>query len=81
MTAAASANGHRPGPPRQAVDWGAADYQRDPRTPVLACCRQGCGAKYLDDDSGRVAHVAVFGHSPRPAEAARPAESTEGETP
>lgn len=67
MTAAPSANGHRPGPPRQAVDWDAGDYQRDPRTPLLAC---RCGARYLDDEDGRQAHIAVFGHSPRTAEPA-----------
>ena len=79
MTAAPSANGHRPGSPRQAVDWDAADYQRDPRTPVLACDRRGCGAKYLDDGPGRQAHIAVFGHSPRTDEPAT-TESTEGES-
>ena len=76
MTAARSANGHRPGPPRQAADWDREDYQRDPRTSLLAC---RCGARYLDDGPGRQAHIAVFGHSPRPGEPAT-TESTEGET-
>ena len=68
MTARAPANGHRPGPPRQAVDWDALGYRPDPGTPLRACAR--CGGAYLDDEPSRVAHVAVFGHSPKPREPA-----------
>jgi hypothetical protein len=75
VTARASPNGHRPGPPHQTIDWDAADYQRDPRTPVLAC---RCGAKYLDDEAGRHAHRVVFAHQPKAREP-RAQESTEGE--
>ena len=68
----ASANGTaRPAPPRQAADWNALDYQRDP-PPLLACSRRGCGAKYLDDEPSRAAHIAVFGHSLRTGQPASP---------
>jgi hypothetical protein len=50
------------------ADWAALQYQPNPAVPLLACSRRGCGAKYLDDEPGRVAHVAVFGHSPREPE-------------
>ena len=79
MTAAPSANGHRPGPPRQAVDWDREDYRPDPKTPLRLCGR--CGAKYLDDEAGRAAHRIVFLHQPRTREPDRPAESTEREPP
>ena len=73
MTAArAPANGHRPGPPRPAVDWDALGYRPDPATPLRGCAR--CGGAYLDDEPSRVAHVAVFGHSPKPREPAKPAK-------
>jgi len=70
-----AANGHRPARP---ADWTALQYQPAEGTPLRRC---GCGAAYVDDEPSRQAHVAVFSHSPRPAEPARPsAESTEGET-
>ncbi len=75
MTARQPANGHRPGPP---PDW-SAQYQPT-GARLLACDRHGCDAKYLDDDPGRRAHVAVFGHSPRPPEPAEAAEPAEGQT-
>jgi hypothetical protein len=74
MAARQLANGHRPGPPRQAVNWDALGYRPAEGTPLLRCCR--CGAAYLNDDPGRVAHVAVFGHSPKPAEPASPPKET-----
>ncbi len=73
MTARQPANGHRPGPPRQAVNW-AAQYQPGPNAPLRTCARPGCGGAYLDDEPSRVAHVAVFGHSPKPREPASPAK-------
>ena len=79
MTARPASNGHRPGPPRPATDWDALGYRPDPRTPLRTCTRPGCGGAYLDDEPSRVAHVAVFGHSPKPREPARQ-ESTEGES-
>jgi hypothetical protein len=66
MAARQSANGHRP--PRPA-DWRALQYQPS-GAPLLRCDRRGCGAAYLDDEPSRQAHVAVFGHSPRPLEPA-----------
>jgi hypothetical protein len=57
VTARASANGHRAEPP----DW-SVQYQRDPSTPLFRC---RCGGAWLDDEAGRAAHVAVFGHPPR----------------
>ena len=73
-----AANGHRPARP---ADWTALQYQPDPNARLLRCDRRGCGAAYVDDEPSRQAHIAVFGHSPRPPEPARPsAESTEGET-
>lgn len=72
MTARVLANGHRPGPPRHAVDWDALGYRPAEGTPLRACDRHGCGAKYLDDDPGRQAHIAVFGHSPRTSQPASP---------
>ena len=79
MTGRQSANGQaprgtRPPPP----DW--AVHYEPTGAPPLTCDRRGCGAKYLDDGPGRQAHIAVFGHSPRPREPAEPAESTEGES-
>jgi hypothetical protein len=59
---------------RPAVDWAAAQYEPNPGTPLLRCHR--CGASWLDDKPGRVAHVAVFGHSPRDPEP-EPAEPDE----
>ena len=67
-----SANGHRP------PDW-SVQYQPT-GAPLLTCARAGCGAKWIDDEPGRQAHIAVFGHSPRTLEPARPAESTGGES-
>ena len=69
MTARPSPNGHRPGPPCPAVDWDALSDRPDPRTPLRACAR--CGGAYLDDEPSRVAHVAVFDHSPKPREPAQ----------
>jgi hypothetical protein len=66
-----SANGRRP--PRPA-DWRALQYEPAPGTPLLRCDRRGCGAAYIDDEPSRLAHIAVFGHSPRPAESAKTRE-------
>jgi hypothetical protein len=76
MTAArSSANGHRPEPPHRPVNW-AAHYQPT-GAPLRTCARAGCGAKWIDDEPGRQAHIAVFGHSPKPAEPAKtPKETT-----
>ena len=75
MTAVrSSANGHRAGPPHMPADWSALGYRPAEGTPLRRCDR--CGGVYLDDEPSRVAHVAVFGHSPRPAEPATPAEET-----
>jgi hypothetical protein len=63
----------------QTVDWAAVQYQPAEGTMLLRCSR--CGGAWLDDEPGRQAHIAVFGHSPRLLEPARPpAESTGGET-
>ena len=67
-------------PPRPPTDWSAVQYQPT-GAPVLRCARRGCGAAYVDDEPSRQAHIAVFGHSPRTLEPARPAESTGGESP
>jgi hypothetical protein len=68
MTAARpSANGRRADPPRAPVDWTAVSYRPAEGTPLRRC---SCGGAYVDDEPSRVAHVAVFGHSPRPAEPA-----------
>ena len=68
MTAVrSSANGHRAEPPHRPVDWSAVGYRPAEGTPTKRCA---CGGAYLDDDPSRAAHVAVFGHSPRPAEPA-----------
>jgi hypothetical protein len=65
MTAVrSSANGYRAEPPRAPVDWAAVSYRPAEGTPVRRC---SCGAAYVDDEPSRAAHVAVFGHSPRPA--------------
>jgi hypothetical protein len=64
-----SANGRRADPPRAPVDWSAVSYRPAEGTPLRRCA---CGGAYVDDDPSRVAHVAVFGHSPRPAEPAKP---------
>jgi hypothetical protein len=77
VTRRQSANGRVASTP---ADWAALQYQPS-GAALLACSRHGCGAKYLDDDPGHQAHVAVFGHSPKPREPARPEESTEGESP
>jgi hypothetical protein len=77
VTARASPNGHRPGPPHQTADWDREDYRPDPATPLRGCSR--CGAVYVDDEPSRVAHVTVFGHSPKPREPAKQ-ESTGGES-
>jgi hypothetical protein len=73
VTGRPSANGHRP--PRPA-DWKALQYQPAEGTPLLRCDRRGCGAAYVNDEPSRQAHVAVFGHSPRPAEPAKPPQET-----
>lgn len=74
-----SANGQAPPADRTTSepppDW-AVHYQPT-SAPLLACSRHGCGAKYLDDDGGRHAHQAVFGHQPRQSEP----EPTEGHQP
>jgi hypothetical protein len=75
-----SANGHRPARPGPAADWTRLQY-RPTGAPLLTCARAGCGAKWIDDEPGRLAHIAVFGHSPRTLEAVRTAESTGGESP
>jgi hypothetical protein len=46
------------------VDWAAFNYLPS-GAPLLRCARRGCGAAYTDDEPGRQAHIAVFGHSPR----------------
>jgi hypothetical protein len=38
-------------------------YQRGPDTALLVCAE--CGANYLNDQPGRAAHKAVFGHQPK----------------
>jgi hypothetical protein len=73
MTARASANCHRPDPPHATTDWTRLQYQPT-GAPLLTCAR--CGAKWIDDDPGRQAHITVFGHSPKPAEPASPAKET-----
>ena len=40
-------------------------YQPAPGTALLTCALTGCGASYLDDQPGRDAHLAVFGHRPQ----------------
>jgi len=70
VTARAPANGHRAEPPHRPADWDALGYRPDPATPVRGCTR--CGARYLDDEPSRTAHITVFGHSPKPAEPAQP---------
>jgi hypothetical protein len=60
-----------PPPPN---DWNRDDYRPGPDTPRRTCGR--CGACYLDDEPSRAAHVVVFGHSPRPAEPAKPPQET-----
>ena len=72
MTARASANGHRAGPPHRPVDWLALGYRPAEGTPSRTCTR--CGARYLDDEPCRAAHITVFGHSPKPAGPARRAD-------
>jgi hypothetical protein len=70
----ATANGHRPQPPHRPADWNALGYRPAEGTPSRTCCR--CGARYLDDEPGRAAHITVFGHSPKPAEPASPPKET-----
>jgi hypothetical protein len=53
--------------PRPPVDWSALQYQPAEGTPLRRCA---CGAAFVDDEPSRVAHIQVFGHSPRPAEPA-----------
>ena len=65
MSRQPTANGHRPGP---ATDWTRLQYQPS-SAPLLTCAAAGCGAKWTDDEPGRQAHIAVFAHSPRPAQA------------
>jgi hypothetical protein len=55
-----SASRHRP---RPASGWAALQHQ--PSGPLLRC---RCGAAWTDDDGGRHAHQAVFGHQPRQSE-------------
>lgn len=87
MSGPASANGHRPRrKPSRPADWASTAYQPSPDTPLLACASPRCGAKYFDDEPSRAAHVAVFGHRPRPpaADVHHPDQPTtaptEGET-
>jgi hypothetical protein len=58
------------------ADWAALGYRPAENTPLRRCDALGCGAAYLDDDAGWAAHVAVFGHSPRPPEPATQPEET-----
>jgi hypothetical protein len=51
-------------------------HQPGPGPPLL---RSACGGYWLDDEPGRDAHHAVFGHQPRTREA--PARGSEGDTP
>ena len=68
MTAVrSSANGHRE-PPHRPVSW-AAQYQPT-GAPLRTCAAARCGAKWVDDEPGRQAHIAVFAHSPRPRQPA-----------
>lgn len=67
----ASANGHRPEPLHRPVDWSAIGYRPAEGTPLRTC---RCGGAYLDDSPGHQAHIAVFAHSPRPRQPARPPE-------
>jgi hypothetical protein len=60
----------------QPTDWAALQY-RPSSAPLLRCARNGCGAMFHDDEPGRRAHIAVFGHSPRDREPARPAPEAE----
>ncbi len=60
-----AANGQAP--PSAPADWDAAPP--GPAAPLLRCA---CGGYWTDDDPGRHAHVAVFSHSPRPREPAKP---------
>ena len=76
VTVRPSANGHRPELPHRPADWDALGYRPAEGTPLLRCAR--CGGSWLDDEPGRAAHIAVFGHSPRTRQ---PAESAEGESP
>jgi hypothetical protein len=71
-----SASGHRPDPPAATTDWSAVQY-RPSSASLLRCDRRGCGAMFHDDEPGRQAHIAVFGHSP----AKPPQEPTGGEPP
>jgi hypothetical protein len=53
------------------VDWAKLQYVPT-GAPVRRCDRRGCGAAYTDDEAGRLAHIRVFDHSPRPPEPASP---------
>ena len=65
----ATANGHRPEPPHAMTDWTRLQYQPT-GAPLRTCAAAGCGAKWVDDEPGRQAHIAVFAHSPRPRQPA-----------
>ena len=65
----ATANGHRPEPPHRPADWTRLQYQPT-GAPLRTCAAAGCGAKWVDDEPGRQAHIAVFAHSPRPRQPA-----------
>ena len=58
--------------PAKPSDWDRDSYRPAPETPLKTCGRAGCGAAYVDDQPSRAAHVAVFGHSPRPREQEAP---------
>ena len=73
MSVRQSANGYRPEPPHRPADWSALQYQPAAGTPLRRC---RCGAVWTDDEPGRQAHIAVFAHSPRPAEPASPPKET-----
>ena len=77
MSRRQAANGRAP-KPSPPVDW-SAQYEPGPNTPLRTCGR--CGARYRDDEPSRAAHVAVFGHSARPAEPAKTTPAQEGPPP
>ncbi len=69
MSVRQSANGHRPEPPHAMTYWTRLQYQPT-GAPLRTCAAAGCGAKWVDDEPGRQAHIAVFAHSPRPRQPA-----------
>jgi hypothetical protein len=84
MTARPSPNGHRGELPHRPADWNALGYRPAEGTPSRTCTR--CGARYLDDDPCRAAHITVIGHSPRtglggPSQPSEPASPTKETTP